>query len=190
MIESASTTSKLFVGIKVPLTLAHSLANFSQVQRIDDDGIRWLEPDDLHITLKFIGAVPSVTNTRIIGELRNIRSPHFTLCLDRAEVFQDAEVLIVGIQKTRDLLSLQAAIAKSLCLILGKEDERAYRAHITLARWSGITTNRQGDHNSMRIMLDAYCRSLSVRSFVVEKIILYETVAKHYQVVEEFKLDG
>ncbi len=190
MTEVASPTRKVFVGIKVPLSLARLLTDFRRTRLIDDESIRWSDPNDLHITLKFIGAIATTTITQIIGKLRNIHSPRFEASLAGADVFQDAGVLVVDIHNAPELLSLQATIAEVLSIGGELSNDRAYRAHVTLARWSTTTTSQPGNHDLMRIRLDEYCKALSAQSFVVEEIILYETASAHYRVLEEFKLDG
>jgi 2'-5' RNA ligase len=188
MTDIASPTRKVFVGIKVPMSLAQLMADFRRTQSIDDEDIRWADSNDLHITVKFIGSVPATTIAPIIDKLKGISSPCFEVRISGADIFQDAGVLIVDIQGTPELLSLQAAVAEALRTDLGCQNDRIYRAHVTLARWNTTATSQQSIHNLMRTQLDEYCRALPVKSFPVREIILYETVSRHYRIVEEFRL--
>jgi 2'-5' RNA ligase len=190
MTEVASPTRKVFVGIKVPLTLARQLADFPRTRLISDEGIRWSDPSDLHITLKFIGSVSTTTITQLIGKLRTIYSPYLEACISGADIFQDAGVLVVDIHNSPELLLLQATVAKALSIDRRWQNDRVYRAHVTLARWNATVISQQSNHDLMRTQLDEYCSALPVKSFPVREIVLYETFSGHYRIVEEFSLDG
>ncbi|MGB7267417.1 MAG: RNA 2',3'-cyclic phosphodiesterase [Terracidiphilus sp.] len=190
MIEVASPARKLFVGIKVPLTLAHQLADFPRTRLIYDEGIRWSDPNDLHITLKFIGSVTTTTATQLIGKLRTTYSPRLEACILGADIFQDAGVLVVDVHNSPELLLLQATVAEALGIDRRWQNDRVYRPHITLAHWNATATSQQSIHDLMRTQLDEYCSALPVKSFPVREIVLYETVSGHYRIVEEFRLAG
>jgi len=190
MTKVASPTRKMFVGIKVPLSLARLLTDFRRTQLIDDEGIQWSGPNDLHITLKFIGAVAATTITQILGTLGNIHSARFEVYLSGADVFQDVGVLVVDMQRDVELMSLQSTIAAALSGDGASSNGPAYRPHITLARWKNIATDQQSSQDVIRTQLDQYCQALPAKSFLVTEIILYETVSGHYRIVKEFKVDG
>lgn len=114
MTEVASLTRKVFVGIKVPLSLARLLTDFRRTRLIDDEGMRWSDPNDLHITLKFIGAADATTITQILGKLASIHSARFEVYLSGADIFQNVGVLVVDMQRDVELMSLQSTIAAAL----------------------------------------------------------------------------
>ena len=190
MIEADMPIPKVFVGLRVPSSLARLLSDFRPTRGIEAEGVRWSEPRDLHITLKFLGAVAATTITQIVWKLRTIRSTRFTVCLVKADVFEDAGVLVVDIEKSAALLSIQTAVDQLVSNDGASLKARVFWPHITLARWNPIADDQVSNFDDIRTQLDSYTSALPVRSFLVEEIILYETVSGHYRISDKFRLGG
>ena len=62
---------RLFTGLELPETLVSQLA----VARGGVIGARWLEPEDYHITLRFVGDIDARTAHDIAETLGDIRRP-------------------------------------------------------------------------------------------------------------------
>ena len=69
-------------------------------------GARWVRPEGLHITLKFLGNVKDEKRGAIEGALNTMRSPGFTLSLHNIGVFptpKHPRVLWIGIDSGPEL---------------------------------------------------------------------------------------
>ena len=132
---------RLFVGIELPpeLRLRLSLL-FGGIP-----GARWVDPGNLHLTLRFIGEVDEGTASDIDETLAQIRSPRFTLTLAGTGHFGTGETpraLWVGVEKNPALLQLHDKIEMAL-MRLGLEPEpRRYAPHVTLARLKQVAVPR------------------------------------------------
>jgi RNA 2',3'-cyclic 3'-phosphodiesterase len=109
--------------------------------------IRWVRPDQMHLTLRFLGEVdparldPLVAVTRT--SCRNF-SP-FSLEVAQAGLFpheRRPRVLWVGLRgQTGPLQQLQAALEAALADFAEKQEDRSFSPHLTLARIKSLRPN-------------------------------------------------
>jgi 2'-5' RNA ligase len=143
--------------------------------------LRWTKPGQLHLTVKFFGPVPDAESlAAFVAESVRRRAP-FTLSLGGGGAFPDtrrASVLWVGVrQGSGELSELAAPFA---------DDDRPFRAHLTLARAS-----RSRDVRAAVDALDACGESAP---WTVDDLVLYESTthpdgARHTEVAR-FGLAG
>src|SRR5580692_9029006 len=69
---------RLFSGLELPEAVVGQLA----LMRGGVVGARWLEPEDYHITLRFIGDIDARTARDIDDALSDIRRPEVPVCSD------------------------------------------------------------------------------------------------------------
>lgn len=97
-------------------------------------GLRLVEPQNLHLTCKFLGDVSERKVEEIKSSLK-LKSP-FDLVLKGVGVFPDEKyvrVVWVGAEEPKKYVELQKLIDEQLAL-LGFPKERDYTPHLTLAR--------------------------------------------------------
>jgi len=115
--------------------LAHAIIDWKADPRTD--GLRWLEPDALHLTLAFLGDVDagSVPAVRLAIEEVAVRHRSATVSTGRLGAFArpgSARVLWYGVgDDGGDVAALAADLAQALELDVS---EGPFRPHITLAR--------------------------------------------------------
>lgn len=103
-------------------------------------GARWLKPDNLHLTLKFLGNCDPAIVEAIDQTLRGVaeRRHAFTFSLDGLGVFPSlrrARVLWVGVGEGTTLFEELAEDIEHAVEELGFQPEtRPFHAHVTLAR--------------------------------------------------------
>src|ERR1700728_1508927 len=101
---------RLFTGIEIPPSIGRSLA----MMRGGLPGARWIDPENYHLTLRFIGDIDGALARDIAGLLGGIRRQPLELRLDGLTSF--------GGRKPRALVA--AATAKAPLLELQAEQER------------------------------------------------------------------
>lgn len=105
---------------------------------------KWIKPENLHLTLKFLGAIPPEKLPDISLAARQCagRGQAFALSLGPILALPNvrhARVLSLGCSSPEPLLGLHAAL-DHIYMPLGFEAEtRAFRPHITLARFAKPT---------------------------------------------------
>jgi 2'-5' RNA ligase len=101
--------------------------------------LRWVAPERLHLTVRFIGEADESQASRIIAALRDPLSfPPFSMSFDRFGAFPASgppRVLWAGVGIGAEaVVQAEAAISDRLAAIGLVREERTYRPHLTLAR--------------------------------------------------------
>ena len=73
---------RLFTALEIPADVGQSLA----LLRGGLPGARWVDPDNYHLTLRFIGDVDDVMAREVAYMLGGVRRPVFDLQLDGLEL--------------------------------------------------------------------------------------------------------
>jgi RNA 2',3'-cyclic 3'-phosphodiesterase len=123
---------RLFTGIEIPSAIGQELA----LLKGGLFSARWIDPDDYHITLRFLGAVHDALADELHERLAQIRRPVFDIDLQHLDVFggDHPRALIVRVGLNDELRELQAEHER-ICRRLGLAPEtRKFTPHITLAR--------------------------------------------------------
>lgn len=128
---------RLFVGIGLPPELKLRLSLLSAGL----PGAKWVDPGNLHLTLRFIGAVNEGDAADIDDELAQIRAPRFDLTLATIGHF-GLRMLWVGVERNAALQHLHEKIERAMNHLGFQPEERRYTPHVTLARLKGTSESR------------------------------------------------
>ena len=128
---------RLFVGLDLPELLRERLtALFGSLS-----GARWTPPENLHLTLRFIGETRRDVAEEIDDALAAIRGRGFPLTLTGSGVFERAgrpASLWVGVERREPLEHLHNKIETALQRIGLPPERKRFQPHVTLARVDGI----------------------------------------------------
>ncbi len=103
-------------------------------QRIDDPG-RKLIPDNLHITLVFLGNVDDEIAKGVQQQAADIVAGPVTLTFDELDFWHRPKVYCLTCHRQpKSVYTLVNALTKMVSTFPVRLDKRTYRAHITLAR--------------------------------------------------------
>jgi 2'-5' RNA ligase len=123
---------RLFTALEVPRNVALSLS----LLRGGLPGARWIDVENYHITLRFIGDVDGRTADEIVHRLDRIDRPEFDVKLTSIGSFGSKKPHSVwaGVSPSPELLALQGEIER-ICQRVGLPPEpRKFTPHVTLAR--------------------------------------------------------
>lgn len=126
---------RLFVALRPPRPMREALL----AAMGDVPGARWQDDDQLHLTLRFIGAVDRHVAEDVAAALGSVAHPAFDLRLDGVGCF-DRRGLIdniwAGVTPHASVKSIYAAVTSALTRAGIPPEERAFVPHITMARFS------------------------------------------------------
>jgi|LSQX01.1.fsa_nt_gb 2'-5' RNA ligase len=132
---------RTFVALAPPKdVLEKIIALQTRLKKKIPHGIRWVHPDGIHLTLKFLGDIFPSHRDSIASLLSLVVSSHscFPLSVGRIGVFPGIarpRVMWVGIGgQTRLLAALQQHIEEALESVGFPKETRPFRAHLTLGR--------------------------------------------------------
>jgi 2'-5' RNA ligase len=132
-------TKRLFVSIELPHSITQLLAELDPHLR----GVRWLAPEQVHLTLSFLGAVSAETEKKLRENLSAISWKAFFLSLTGLGTFPGKgrpNILWLGVGRGHPHLFQLHKRVQEAALGAGLEpDLRAFHPHITLARCRDVS---------------------------------------------------
>lgn len=130
---------RLFVALDIPSTVRKNLAELVNSLRAVSPQTRWVRPENLHVTLKFIGEVPETKLAPIRTALAQARSAQpITLAFRGLGFFPDERhprVFWAGIEASPNLKTLAADIEKATETLSIAREQKPFSPHLTLARF-------------------------------------------------------
>jgi RNA 2',3'-cyclic 3'-phosphodiesterase len=158
---------RLFTGIEVPPTVAFALS----LKRGGLHGARWIDTENYHITLRFIGDVDYATANEVTDALdRLAHSEAFTVKLSHLGSFggDKPRALYAGVENNATLQRLQAAQERVLQRLGLDPDGRKFVPHVSLARLKGTAAE-----DLARFM--AFAGRFEPLEFPVERFVLFSS---------------
>lgn len=130
-----------FIAIELPDGLKLRLAQLeTELKRDEPPGVKWVSPNSIHLTLKFLGNIAAGSIEAVTGAMEeSVRGiAPFRLRAEGLGVFPNlkwAQVAWVGIDGEVDRLSrLQKQLESNLARLGFTPESRAFTPHLTLAR--------------------------------------------------------
>ena len=124
---------RLFVALDLPRSMRTRLSFLGGGL----PGVRWVPPENYHLTLRFIGELPSWRAEEVDQALAGLRAPSFSLELKGVGTFEKAgrvSSLWVGVDRSPALDHLQAKVETALQRAGLERERRRFQPHVTLAR--------------------------------------------------------
>ncbi len=166
---------RLFVAIELPDAVKDHLSRLCAGVR----GARWVDSEQMHLTLRFIGDVDSGQAHDIAVELGQVRAERFALGLSGLGDFSSrgrAATLWVGVRANAALETLQARIESAVRRAGVAPESRNFHPHVTLARFARDRSAKDfgGRPDLGRYYLEH--EPFSLPPFPVEEFALFSSV--------------
>jgi 2'-5' RNA ligase len=124
---------RLFIAVDLPEKIKKNLKSMA----FGIPGAKWVSPEQLHLTVRFIGEVDGALFSDIKNILDEINSAAFSLQLKGVGYFPPRgapRVLWIGLEKSEPLQLLKKKIDTKLLRVGVEPEGRKFSPHITLAR--------------------------------------------------------
>jgi 2'-5' RNA ligase len=157
---------RIFTAIEIPADVAQMLTFL----RGGLPGARWIDPENYHITLRFIGDVDLNVAHEVASLLDNVNRAPFELRLDGLGSFggRKPRSVFANVAPSRALMDLQAEHERLMQRVGLEPEGRKYTPHVTLARLRDSSSRQVADYLSER-------GSFRSASFRVERFVLYSS---------------
>ncbi len=185
---------RLFIAVPLPPPLKEEIGKVLDRLRRGAGGVRWVRPDNVHITLKFLGNVSEGRVEEVAQAMRRAAEGHapFEIEIRGAGGFptdRSPRVLWIGIGDERGrLFELHRDLQKELSPLGFPTEDREFRPHLTLGRV-------KADKDKRRVSL--LLEEIKGREFgrmEVKELVLYESRLKpsgaEYHDLERAALGG
>ena len=128
---------RIFIGIDLGPEVRAKISRFLEGVRGFAPDVRWVRPESLHITLKFIGEQKPERVDAIRESLRQVHGAALEIRFAGYGFFptpKSPRVFWIGIQSAEQLANLAAAVDRATSELGIPREERAFSPHLTLAR--------------------------------------------------------
>lgn len=168
---------RTFVAVKIEPApaLLHTMKDLQMALR--GEQVKWVEPNKLHLTLKFLGdTFPSQVDE--IGEELNQVSKmfsSFSFELEGLNYFKNKEmprVLFANITEGETLQQLAAEMDNRLINLGFQPENRPFKPHLTLARIKFLK-NKKAFYQAVEMYRDTFMQTATIN-----EIIFYRSVLK------------
>ena len=159
---------RLFTGLEIPAALRESLS----LLRGGLPGARWIDPENHHLTLRFIGDVDDDVAHEVASVLGRVRRKDFELRLDGLSSFggRKPRAIVVAVAPSPAVMELQAEHERLMQRVGLEPEGRKYTPHVTLARLRDSSSWEVAEYLSAR----AAFRS---SPFTVSRFVLFSSRA-------------
>ncbi len=129
-----------FIAIELSEVLKKALAEFQQELGKCGADVRWVRPDNIHLTLKFLGNIEEDKADAIAEKIKGTckGQPGFELAISGAGVFpgkRSPRVLWAGIVLNDNIMTLQEGIEEAMASLGFEREKRRFSPHLTLGRF-------------------------------------------------------
>jgi 2'-5' RNA ligase len=183
---------RLFIAAPIPTDISRNLECIISDFKKTGADIKWMKPESIHITLKFLGETEENRLPEIISAIERLEIKKSGL---EAEVkgigfFPDKKrprIIWAGLEENSPFLAKAVSILDSAMSTLGFESEnRRFSPHLTIGRF------RSNRGLAMLIDETEKMKSSSFGSFPIIEFNLYSSTLKpsgaEYKVLRSFKL--
>ncbi|MDT8435938.1 MAG: RNA 2',3'-cyclic phosphodiesterase [Gemmatimonadota bacterium] len=162
----------MFVAIPVPADRRAAIDRLAGAFRRGGVRARWVRPERLHLTLRFLGEVPEAEVAGIVRALDGAVAsrPSFRLRFGRPGAFPSPRrprVLWLGVEADAALGGLYADVERALAAVGHPGDGKAFRPHLTLGR-----VRPGGGPAAAEALARATCGAETVDGFEVSRVDL------------------
>ncbi len=176
-------SARLFVALGLPEKVSDPLLDLME----GVDGARWQDADNLHVTLRYIGAVDGRVADDVHLALSQVRAPPFPLKIRGVGHFERkrlGKALWADFAPSPPLEALQHSVEMAVRRAGMEAETRKFMPHITLARLNRST----GDFSNWLTRHGA----LALPPWEVRTMALYQShltqYGAHYEVLETYPL--
>jgi RNA 2',3'-cyclic 3'-phosphodiesterase len=159
---------RIFTGLEIPAQIGRDLS----MLRGGLPGARWIDPENYHLTLRFVGDVDDVVAHEVASMLGMVRRTEFELRFEALSAFggRRPRALVATLVPTQALMDLQAEHERLMRRVGLDAEGRKFTPHVTLARLRESSSRQVANYLSARTVL-------GMMSFKVSRFVLFSSRA-------------
>jgi 2'-5' RNA ligase len=167
---------RAFIAIELPQEIKDSLGRLQAKLKTAGADVKWVDPKNIHLTLKFLGEIDEQTKERVSTKLAEICSgrKQFNLSLSSCGAFPNTDsprVIWAGIEQgDKEIKTIADAIEIQLESIGIPKETREFSSHITLGR----TRSSKNRPELAKILSELSSKPLK-EQFPASKITLFKS---------------
>jgi 2'-5' RNA ligase len=170
-----SETFRAFIAIDLPESVRSFLSEAQEALKLNGFRVKWVRPQNIHLTLKFLGNTASADTDKIVAAMTLAvnNCPVVSLAAKGIGVFPDVRrprIIWAGLNGQLEILAnLQQALDAHLADLGFSRETRAFKSHLTLGRVKGKIVSAR-----MKAAIDKLTEFES-ESFEINQVILFKS---------------
>lgn len=178
MASDRSQQLRLFVACELPEEVRRALGRLQDdLRRLGADRLRWVRPESIHVTLKFLGDIDEARVDELSAALAEAVGP-FELRLRLAKLggFGGARLRVVWVGLEGDidgLAALARRVEEALTRLGFPSERRPFAGHLTLARVPDAVP--LAERRQLASLIQRY-RSPALPSMILTEVTLMRSV--------------
>ncbi len=131
---------RAFVAIELESSIKEGISALLARLRRFDCAVRWVKPEGIHLTLKFLGEISPGLASKVHSEMDRVAGRHNGMSLEIAGTgtfppqSRSPRVIWIGVSPNPDLALLQADLDKRLEKLGFRREQRGFHPHLTVGR--------------------------------------------------------
>jgi RNA 2',3'-cyclic 3'-phosphodiesterase len=160
---------RLFVGIELPEPVRLRLEDLGGPL----PGARWVDAEDMHITLRFAGDIDNRTADEFAEALASVSIAPFPVRITELGAFggREPRSIYAGVDGGERLEALRRATERAARSAGMEPESRTWKPHVTIARLKGTSSEQVA-----RFL--GSCARLVVEPFLVDRFVLFSSRPK------------
>ena len=167
---------RLFAAIDIEPRLQDRIGRIQQQLKcelnLSGKEVKWVRPDQIHLTLKFLGEVRDSAITQVCNVITRTAAGYegFDLRIQGLGVFgRPARVVWAGCEPPSELINLQATMENEFEKIGWDKERRPFAGHLTICRVKSAAAGRK-----LAGAVEAYADEF-IGTVSVDQLCLYES---------------
>ncbi len=139
---------RLFTAIEIP----DEVGQWLSMLRGGLPGARWIDPENYHLTLRFIGDIDDALAREVTSLLGKVRRADFELRLDGLSSFggRKPRAVVATVAPSPAIMELQAEVERLMQRVGLEPEGRKFTPHVTLARLRDASSRDVAEYLSSR----------------------------------------
>lgn len=170
---------RAFIAIPLPQEVTEYLAEiiFNLKLTMPDKSVKWVQPGNIHLTLKFLGNISKSTLNFLIEKLNSENQfSSFNLTINKMGAFPSLykpKVIWVGTSSHNTLSELAQFIEKSTAMVKNENDSKSFSPHLTIARLRPGVKREYFDIIKQELYKS---KEINAISFTIDHFCIYQSI--------------
>lgn len=179
---------RCFIAVELPETVKDSLGDVLNILRKSPASVRWIPPENIHLTIKFLGQ----TEESLIAPMKEslnkklLTYKPFYITITNVGCFPDERrprIVWIGIDRSESLSKLQKEIDADLVKFGFALEKRGFSPHLTIGRVKA-QHNLLGMLRMLKEIRSSSFAHMEVKSISLMKSVLKPAGAQYFTLAE------
>ncbi|MEK7742474.1 MAG: RNA 2',3'-cyclic phosphodiesterase [Nitrospirota bacterium] len=179
---------RCFISLELPEELKKNIYGYIEKLKAAGADVKWIPPENLHLTLKFLGDTTEELLKSINERLISLSKSHdrFSLQISGAGAFPNIKyprVVWLGVHDSEEIIKLQHDIDESMAGLGFKRDEKQFTPHLTIGRVKSMR-NKDALIKELATLKEVDFGKIEVINITLMKSELKPGGAEHFKLSE------